>query len=62
MKKAVIALGRKMLVIIFNMLTTGECYDEKHFGEAQVKYDDIRKMRLIAEAKKLGLELMPVLA
>lgn len=60
MKKAVIALGRKMLVIIYNMLTTGECYDEKHFGEAQVKYDDIRKKRLIAEAKKLGLELMPV--
>ena len=58
MKKAVIGLGRKMLVIIYNMLSTGECYDEKHFDDAQVKYDDIRKKRLIAEAKKLGLELM----
>jgi Transposase and inactivated derivatives len=58
MKKAVIALGRKLLVIIYNMLTTGECYDEKHFGDAQIKYKDIRKKRLIAEAKRLGLELM----
>jgi len=58
MKKAVIALGRKMLVIIYNMVTSGEVYDEKHFDEAQVKYDDIRKKRLIAEAKKLGLELI----
>lgn len=59
MKKAVIALGRKMLVILYNMLTTGECYNEKHFAEAQNKYDEIRKRRLISEAKKLGLELVP---
>jgi len=62
MKKAVIALGRKILVIVYHMITTGECYDEKHFDEVQTKYDDIRKKRLLAEAKKLGLELMPVSA
>ncbi len=60
MKKAVIALGRKMLVVVYNMLITGECYDEKHFGEAQGRYDDIRKKRLITEAKKLGLELVHI--
>lgn len=62
MKKAVIALARKMLVIIYSMLTTGECYDERHFDDAQIKYDDIRKKRLIAEAKKLGLELTSTIA
>lgn len=60
MKKAVIGLGRKMLIIIYNMLTTGECYDEKHFDDAQVIYDDIRKKRLIAETKKFGLNLTPI--
>lgn len=60
MKKAVVALGRKMLVIIYNMLVSGECYNEQYFQEAQVKYHDIKKARLIAEAKKLGLELAPV--
>lgn len=55
MKRATIGLGRKMLVIIYNMLSTGECYDENRFDDAQVKYDDIRKKKLIAEAKKLGL-------
>lgn len=55
MKRATIGLGRKMLVIIYNILTTGERYDENRFYDAQVKYDEIRKKRLIAEAKKLGL-------
>jgi len=60
MKKAVIALGRKMLIIIYNILTLGEQYDEKHFADTQIKYDEIRKKKLIAEAKRLGLEVTPI--
>jgi len=58
MKKATIALARKMVVIIYNMLTKGECYDEKSFTTAQAKHEDVRKKRLIMEAKRLGLEIV----
>jgi len=59
MKKAVIALGRKLLTIIYHMLTTGELYDEDRYGSAKNKQEEIRKNRLIAEAQKLGLKFVP---
>lgn len=57
MKKAVIALGHKLLVIVYNILTTGEAYDESRFAEVQKRVDESKKMKLIAQARKYGLVL-----
>jgi len=57
-KKAIVALARKLLVIIYNMLKNGTDYDEKVFSEVQKKREIIRVNRIISEAKKLGLEVI----
>jgi hypothetical protein len=57
-KRAVVALGRKMLTVIYALLTTGELYDESHFSISMERQTESKKRRLIAEAKKLGLELV----
>ena len=62
MKKAVIALGHKLLVIVYNILTTGETYDEDRFAEVQKRVDESKKMKLIAQARKYGLVLTDVSA
>ncbi|WP_425057927.1 IS110 family transposase ISCsa3 [Sporomusa carbonis] len=59
MKKAIIALGRKLLTIIYHMLTTGELYDETRYGQAKNRHEEIRRNKLIAEAQRLGLKLLP---
>lgn len=58
-RKAVIALGRKMLTIIYYMLKTGEVYDEDRFELSKQHQDELRKQRLIAEAHKLGFAVVP---
>lgn len=60
MKKAVIALGHKLLVIVYHMLTTGELYDENRYGQLRERQEEARKAKIIAEATKLGLKLVPV--
>ncbi|WPX08031.1 hypothetical protein [Anaerocellum danielii] len=57
-KKAIVALARKLLVIIYNMLKNGTDYDEKVFSEVRKKQEIIRVNRLISEAKKFGLEVI----
>lgn len=57
-KKAVIALARKILVIIYNMLKYGSQYDEGVFETVKQKQSERHKKRIIAEAKKLGLEII----
>lgn len=57
-KKAIVALGRKLLVIIYNMLKNNTDYDEKVFDEVRRKQEIIRVKRLINEAKKFGLEVI----
>jgi len=57
-KKAIVALARKLLVIIYNMLKNGTDYDEKVFSEVQKKREIIRVNRIISEAKKLCLEVI----
>lgn len=57
-KKAVIALGHKLLIIIYHMLTTGEVYDENRYSEVKTRMDESKKQKLIAEAKKYGLVLV----
>jgi transposase len=59
MKKAVIALGRKILTIIYYILTSGESYDEGRYAQVKQRHDELRKNKIIAEAQKLGLKLIP---
>lgn len=57
-KKAVVALARKILVIIYNLLKYGTDYDESSFEAVKTKQEQFRVKRIIAEARKLGLEVV----
>lgn len=57
-KKAVIALARKIMVIIYNILKTGTVYSEKKFEIAKDKQNAMQIKKLIANAKRLGLEIV----
>jgi len=59
LKKAVIALSRKLLTIIWNMLTTGEIYDEARYSQIKQRQEELRKFRLMNDAAKLGMRLIP---
>jgi len=54
----VIALARKMLVIIYNLLKNCDVYNEAKFEIAKQKQQSMRLHRLAAEAKKLGFNLV----
>jgi len=53
-KKAIIALARKLLVIIYTMLKSGTFYDEGCFEERRKNCEQKRVSRYIAELQKLG--------
>jgi len=57
-KKAIIALARKLLVIIYTMFKTNSQYDETAFEVAKKKQESFRVKKILAEARKLGLELV----
>jgi len=57
-KKAIVALARKLLVIIYNMLKNNVDYDEMVFEQVKKKQEAIRIKRFLYEAKKLGLEVI----
>lgn len=57
-KKAIIALARKLLVVIYTMFKTNSQYDETAFEVAKTKQDGFRVKKILAEARKLGLELV----
>jgi transposase len=57
-KKAIIALARKLLVIIYTMFKTNAQYDETAFEIAKTKQEAFRVKKILAEAHKLGLELV----
>jgi hypothetical protein len=54
-KKAIIAVSRKMLVIIYHMLKNSEKYSEEKFEQAKQKQEERRIKRVIHDAKQLGL-------
>jgi len=58
-QKAVVAVARKMLTVIFFMLKNNEPYSEDHYEEAKQKYEESRKRKLFTEASKLGFILTP---
>ena len=57
-KRAVVALARKILVIIYNMLKNGTDFDENCFEVIRIKQENFRVKKIIAEARKLGLEVI----
>jgi hypothetical protein len=59
-QKAVVAVARKMLTVIYFMLKNNEVYSEEHYEKAKQKYEESRKRKLFAEASKLGFVLTPV--
>jgi len=61
-KKAVIALARKILVIVYNLLKNHDVYDESKFESAKLKQESSRIKRIKADARKLGFDLVPLTA
>jgi hypothetical protein len=57
-KKAIIALARKILVIIYSMLKTNSLYDETSYEVTRERQKEVQKRRIIFEAKKLGLQII----
>jgi len=57
-KKAIVALGRKLLTIIYNLITKKELFNEEHYNNTMQKQEELRKKRLMFEARKLGFELI----
>jgi hypothetical protein len=58
-KKAVVALARKILVIVYNLLKNSDVYNEEKFEAVKQKQESMRLHRIAAEAKKLGFDLVP---
>jgi transposase len=56
-KKAIIALARKILVIIYNLLKNKTFYDETIFDKTAQKLEKYKIKRLMSEARKLGLQI-----
>jgi len=59
-KKAIIALSRKILVIVYNLLKHGTVYSEDHYEAAKCSQEAFRLKKLNADAKRLGLALVPM--
>ena len=59
-KKAVIALARKILVIIYQILKNRDVYNEDKFEAARQKQEFLRLKKISSDAKKLGFELVPL--
>jgi len=57
-KKAVVALARKLLVIIYHILKNKDVYNEEKFEISKQKQEALRLKRITTEAKKLGFYLV----
>ena len=57
-KKAVVALARKILVIVYHMLKDRSVYCEDKFEAAKQKAESARIHKLSATANKLGYALV----
>lgn len=58
-KKALIAVARKLLAIVWHVLTTGEIYEETRYDETRKRDEERRKQKLKSEAAKIGFKLVP---
>ena len=53
-KRAIVALARKLLVIIYTMLKTRQPFDEQKFLERKTASEQRRVSRMVHELTKLG--------
>jgi transposase len=53
-KRAIVALARKLLVIIYTMLKTGQTYNEQKFMERKKASEQRRVKRMVYELSQLG--------
>jgi hypothetical protein len=53
-KKAIVALARKLLVIIYTMLKTDVAFDESCFEDRRIKTETKKISRMILELKNRG--------
>lgn len=58
-KRAIIALARKLLVMIYTMLKSGEYYDESRFEQRRRQCECKRTSRMVQELSKLGYVIQP---
>jgi len=56
-KKAIIALARKLLVIIYTMLKTDTQYNESCFEARRLQIEQKRVARMVYKLQKLGFEV-----
>lgn len=56
-KRAIVALARKLLVIIYTMLKTNSPYDEQKFLERKAATEQRRVKRMVFELTKLGYDV-----
>lgn len=61
-KRAIIALARKLLVMIYTMLKSGELYDESRFEQRRKQCESKRASRMVNELSKLGYTIQPPVA
>jgi hypothetical protein len=59
-KRAVVALARKLLVIIYHLLKNKDVYDEDRYEITRKKQESVRLKRISYEAKKLGYCLVSI--
>ena len=59
-KKAIVALARKMLTIIYILLMNNEVYNEEKYESIKQHHELSKLKRITNEAKKLGFILVPV--
>jgi len=59
-KKAVVALARKILVIIYYLLKNKDVYNEVKFETTKERQDELRRKKLFSEARKLGFDLVAI--
>ena len=57
-KKAVIALSRKIMVVIYNLLKHKVVFNEQKFEDIRIKQETVKLKRVTTEAKKLGYNLI----
>ena len=56
-KRAIVALARKLLVIIYTMLKSNQPFDEQKFLERKVVVEEKRVDRMIAELTRRGYDV-----
>jgi transposase len=58
--KAITAAAHKLARIIFHLVTTRQEFDDSKFAADQLRYQKRREIKLRAQAKSMGFELIPL--